>query len=172
MNHLGKIILQLELKDLFFCSANQNPNDLEVIGAEGEYYLIRNNTKLFFETLKPHFTFAIWTNYNLMELNLILVFLQSLNVPFLYIKSAEDGGQTFHEGSFKIAKRLKRLKYLYEGAEVERIIVIENAFTELENYQNQFIITPFIGQVDDALTEASENLLKLASIKDTQTINL
>lgn len=164
--------MQLELKDLFFCSANENPNDLEVIGAEGELFLIRKHTKQFFETLIPHFNFAIWTNYNLIELNIIEPFLQSLNISFLYIKSAEDGGQTFHEGNFKTAKRLKRLKYLHDGAEVVRIIVIENAFTELENYQNQFIVPPFLGQIDDALLIASEQLLKLANIKNTTLINI
>lgn len=172
MNHPSKIILQLELKDVFFHFSKDNPNNLETIGVEGDYYIIRNNTSLFFETLAPHFTFSIWTNYNLIELSRIEHFLRSLNFPFLYFKSAEDGGQTFHESSFKTAKRLKGLKYLHEGAEVERIIVIENAFTALENYQNQFIITPFTGMVDDALIDACENLLKLASIKDTRTINL
>lgn len=79
-----KIILQLEFKDTFFHLSDSKPDNLEYIKFSDSYIIIRNGFKEFIEALNTEFNFAVWSIYPKDVLDIIVTYISSIGISFLY----------------------------------------------------------------------------------------
>ncbi|MBI3235797.1 MAG: hypothetical protein HYZ42_17465 [Bacteroidetes bacterium] len=165
----GRITLQLELKDIFFCLSEVKPFHENYIGFDKKYYIKRNYLVDFIQGLAPFFDFSIWTIYTDEEAQFFSSYLTSLGANIKYCKTGYSYTFPDENGEHAITKRLKRLNVV--GIKIEQLICIESEIPIQNNHNNYFIIPIFKGEEDDALLESSFKLLELKDIEDTTRIN-
>jgi RNA polymerase II subunit A small phosphatase-like protein len=167
-----RILIAIDLDETLIHSTSSE-SDRPADFMFGDHYVyVRPHLSIFLQKCNEFFDIAVWSSGGETYVNSILneIIPQSVELRFVWTRSAFVNGKVFIPGMLGAAKNLKRL--IENGFEPSKVLIVDdNPDDSVIEFGNVLQVQPYRGQPEDCeLLLLSQYLEKIQSVKDTRSV--